>query len=206
MKTKRTVKYSLGAICAVMLLTNTTWAAPAADASEDVLDNIVITATKTEADTKDVPASVTVITADDIARANVKSVEDILRYQTGFAVKDMGGMKATKVSMRGMSQNGVLVMVDGVKTAGQIMTLFAALTVIDACPPHHKRINETIGCSTAEIAGSFEQQNGLALFCSCFCRRTAGKAAAENDDVKLILIVHGKNSFRIRKFLWYHYI
>lgn len=114
MKTKRSVKYSLGAVCAVMLLTTTTWAAPAADASEDVLDNIVITATKTEADVRDLPANVSVITAEDIARANVKSVEDILRYQTGFAVKDMGGMKATKVSMRGMSQNGVLVMVDGV--------------------------------------------------------------------------------------------
>ena len=114
MKTKRTVKYSLGAICAVMLLTNTAWASPAVDASEEVLDNIVITATKTEADVRDLPASVSVITAEDIARANVKSVEDILRHQTGFAVKDMGGMKATKVSMRGMSQNGVLVMVDGV--------------------------------------------------------------------------------------------
>ncbi len=114
MKTKRSIKYSLGAICAVLLLTNTTWAAPALEDGEDVLDNIVITATKTEADVRDVPASVTVITAEDIARANVKSVEDILRYQTGFAVKDMGGMKATKVSMRGMSQNGVLVMVDGV--------------------------------------------------------------------------------------------
>lgn len=114
MKTKRLAKYSLGAVCAVMLLTNTTWASPAVDANEDVLDNIVITATKTEADVRDLPASVTVITADDIERANVKSVEDILRYQAGFAVKDMGGMKATKVSMRGMSQNGVLVMVDGV--------------------------------------------------------------------------------------------
>ena len=103
MKTKRTVKYSLGAICAVMLLTNTAWASPAVDASEEVLDNIVITATKTEADVRDLPASVSVITAEDLARANVKSVEDILRYQTGFAVKDMGGMKATKVSMRGMS-------------------------------------------------------------------------------------------------------
>ena len=113
MKTKRLAKYSLGAVCAVMLLSNTAWASPA-ESSDDVLDSIVITATKTEAEVKDIPASVSVITADDIARANVKSVEDILRYQTGFAVKDMGGMKATKVSMRGMSQNGVLVMVDGV--------------------------------------------------------------------------------------------
>lgn len=106
-------KYSMGALCAVMLLTTTAWAMPT-EANDELLDSLVITATKTEADVRDLPASVTVITADDIARANVKSVEDILRYQTGFAVKDMGGMKATKVSMRGMSQNGVLVMVDGV--------------------------------------------------------------------------------------------
>ena len=114
MKTKRLAKYSLGAVCAVMLLTNTSWAAPAADANEDVLDNIVITATKTEADVRDLPANVTVITAEDIARANVKSVEDILRYQTGFFVRDMSGTQATKISMRGMNQSGVLVMVDGI--------------------------------------------------------------------------------------------
>lgn len=106
-------KYSLAAVCAVMMLTNTAWA-DAAQADDELLDSIVITATKTEADAQALPASVSVITAEDIERANVKSVEDILRYQTGFAVKDMGGMKATKVSMRGMSQNGVLVMVDGV--------------------------------------------------------------------------------------------
>lgn len=104
---------SIGAICAVMLLTNTAWAMMAQEESS-LLDSVVITATKTAEDVHDLPANVSVITADDIERANVKSVEDILRYQAGFAVKDMGGMKATKVSMRGMSQNGVLVMVDGV--------------------------------------------------------------------------------------------
>lgn len=102
----------IGALCAVMLLTNTAWAMMAKDS--DLLDSVVITATRTEEGVRDLPASVSVITADEIERANVKSIEDILRYQTGFAVKDMGGMKATKVSMRGMSQNGVLVMVDGV--------------------------------------------------------------------------------------------
>ena len=104
--------YSTAALCAVMMMTASAWAMPVAE--ENLLDSVVITATKTEANVRDLPASVSVITADDIARSNVKSVEDILRYQTGFAVKDMGGMKATKVSMRGMSQNGILVMVDGV--------------------------------------------------------------------------------------------
>ena len=109
---KKKMVYSTAALCAVMMMTASAWAMPVAE--ENLLDSVVITATKTEANVRDLPASVSVITADDIARSNVKSVEDILRYQTGFAVKDMGGMKATKVSMRGMSQNGILVMVDGV--------------------------------------------------------------------------------------------
>ena len=109
---KRMTTYSLAAICAVMLLTNSAWAAPTEE--EGLLDSIVITATKTEADVRDLPASVSVITAEDIERANVKSVEDILRYRTGFYVKDMSGTQGTKISMRGMSQSGVLVMVDGI--------------------------------------------------------------------------------------------
>ena len=78
------------------------------------LDEVVVTATKTAKKIKDVPASVSVITAEDLEKANVKTLDQALQYVPGMYVKESEGMRGTKISLRGMSQSQVLVLMDGV--------------------------------------------------------------------------------------------
>lgn len=115
MKKKRH-KLALMSALAGLLLT----AAPGyAEASEDNsnhfdLDTIVVTATKTEKSIKEVPASVSVITASDLAKANIKTLDQALHYVPGMYVKESQGMMGTKISLRGMTQSQVLVLMDGI--------------------------------------------------------------------------------------------
>lgn len=78
------------------------------------LDEVVVTATKTAKKIKDVPASVSVITAEDLEKANVKTLDQALHYIPGMYVKESEGMMGTKISLRGMSQSEVLVLMDGI--------------------------------------------------------------------------------------------
>lgn len=87
----------------------------AAEGSDPVFDleQVVVAATKSEKKIKDIPASVTVITAEELEKANVKTLDDALQYVPGVYIKGQRGMKATKISIRGFSQNRVLVLMDG---------------------------------------------------------------------------------------------
>ncbi len=61
------------------------------------------------------PASVSVITADEIARLGALSVADVLRILPEVRIKDSGGPGSfTSVSIRGSSSTQVLVLLDGV--------------------------------------------------------------------------------------------
>ncbi|WP_434130796.1 TonB-dependent receptor [Sporomusa sphaeroides] len=108
-------KLALMTALAGMLLTNSAvLAAPAEGTSEFELDTVVVTATKTEKSIKDVPASVSVITADDLAKANFKTLDQALHYVPGMYIKESQGMMGTKISLRGMTQSQVLVLMDGI--------------------------------------------------------------------------------------------
>ncbi|MEM5767534.1 MAG: TonB-dependent receptor plug domain-containing protein, partial [Bacillota bacterium] len=91
-----------------------------AQAEEEImsynLDTVVVTATRTEESIKDVPASVTVITAEDMAKMNVQTVDQALRVAAGVFVNRGKGLTATTaaVSLRGFSGQGqTLVLLDG---------------------------------------------------------------------------------------------
>lgn len=61
------------------------------------------------------PASVSVITAADLARLGVRTVGDALRFLPEVTVRDFGGLGAVQeVSIRGTSSPHVLVLIDGV--------------------------------------------------------------------------------------------
>ncbi len=97
-------------------------AALAADAA--ILDEIVVTATRTAQTADETLASVTVITRKDIERSQAQSVQDLLRGLPGVSVANSGGLgKATSVFLRGTESDHVLVLIDGVKvgsaTSGQ---------------------------------------------------------------------------------------
>lgn len=115
MKRKRHKLALMSALAGVLLTASPIYAATPEDNSQQFdLDTIVVTATKTAKNIKDVPASISVITADDLAKANIKTLDQALQYVPGMYVKESQGMMGTKISLRGMTQSQVLVLMDGI--------------------------------------------------------------------------------------------
>ena len=80
------------------------------------MEDVVITATKTEQEILDVPQHVTVITAEDIEKSGVRDVAQILNRQAGLTVEDYGSLGAVQsLRMRGSTTEQVLVLLDGVR-------------------------------------------------------------------------------------------
>lgn len=80
------------------------------------LDDIVVTATKTEKQVGDAPASVTVINAAAMERRNIETVDDALAELTGIFVKRSKGLMDSTAAVRSRGFNGdeyTLVLVDG---------------------------------------------------------------------------------------------
>lgn len=80
------------------------------------LDTVVVTATKVKQAIKDVPASVTVVTAKDIEKMNVKTVDEALRESAGVFASRSKGLTGTTaaVGLRGFSGSGeTMVLLDG---------------------------------------------------------------------------------------------
>jgi iron complex outermembrane receptor protein len=101
---------------------------PAADAARAAseepvysIGDVVVTATRTERSLEDVPASVTVITRDEIEKMPAQSADELLRNVAGVYVKHAVGLNTAgtynMVYMRGLggtSEARVLVLQDGV--------------------------------------------------------------------------------------------
>ena len=79
-------------------------------------DTIVVTANRLATPTGQVGSSVTVITADQIARSQATMVTEVLRTVPGISVVQAGGSgQQTSIFMRGANSEHVLVMIDGVE-------------------------------------------------------------------------------------------
>jgi iron complex outermembrane recepter protein len=94
-------------------------AATSSEASEPVLKSVVVTATRSDLDIADAPAAVSVITRQDINNRNVSRITDALqkvpslylgRGENGQNNSTEGGF-----SLRGMSTNRTLVLLDGLQ-------------------------------------------------------------------------------------------
>jgi iron complex outermembrane receptor protein len=81
------------------------------------LPEVVVTATRTVQKTERVPASITVITHEDIKNSNAGSITDLLISGEGIVVRNlMGNGKNAQVDLRGYGETGpynTLVLVDG---------------------------------------------------------------------------------------------
>lgn len=88
----------------------------AASQSVEVLQPLMIEATRENLPLKDLPTSASVITRKDIEEKNYINVEDMLREELGLDVVQSGSLGAnTTVFMRGAGSSSTLVMVDGVQ-------------------------------------------------------------------------------------------
>ncbi|MGH6648134.1 TonB-dependent receptor domain-containing protein [Aquabacterium sp.] len=101
-------------VMAVALLSGElAWAQPA---TKDVLDPVVVTATRTPLPVSQVVADVTVITREEIERQAAGTVVDLLSRVGGFQVARNGGPGAdANVYLRGGETRHIAVLVDGVR-------------------------------------------------------------------------------------------
>ncbi|MGO9935769.1 MAG: TonB-dependent receptor plug domain-containing protein [Steroidobacteraceae bacterium] len=92
-------------------------AAPAAanSAGDEELETLVVTATRIPTPEIDVASSITVITADDIAARQIRTLSDLLKDVPGLNLVQTGGPGGqTSVFMRGTNSNHTKVLVDGI--------------------------------------------------------------------------------------------
>ncbi|MDR4504355.1 MAG: TonB-dependent receptor [Candidatus Scalindua sp.] len=82
----------------------------------DDIQEIVVTATRTETPTSQLIDSVTTITEKQIEQQKARTVFETLRSVPGLSIQKSGGIgRTTSVSLRGSSADQVLVMIDGVQ-------------------------------------------------------------------------------------------
>lgn len=93
-----------------------------ADAEQDTaaetprLREISVTATRTERAADDVPATVNTIDAQGMERGLVRDIRDLVRYEPGIsAPNDPDRFGATGFNIRGLTENRVVLQVDGVR-------------------------------------------------------------------------------------------
>lgn len=82
---------------------------------EAKLEEIVVTATKTERKVEDLPVSVEVVTKDEIKNLNVETIQDAVKSLSGVSTKGAKGIAELypSISLRGMSGDRILILVDG---------------------------------------------------------------------------------------------
>jgi len=103
--------------CALVLLCSWTYLF----AQEEVLElgEVVVTATRTEKEVKDVPASVTIIQPEEIsASSSSDNVTDLVKSAVGVDSQNMGGLASlivpTSLNLRGLwGPSSTLLLVDG---------------------------------------------------------------------------------------------
>ncbi len=84
---------------------------------EKHLEQIIVTATRTEKDLDAAPGSVSVVTKNDIEKMNVVTFDDALKATPGVVLSRGKGMmdQMSSITLRGLpGQNRTLIMVDGV--------------------------------------------------------------------------------------------
>ncbi len=91
-----------------------------AQAERYTLDPVTAVATRYERPLTTTPASVTVLTAEDLVPYTAQPLEDILAKRAGVAVARSGGPgQQTSIFLRGTESDSMLVLVDGIKLNGE---------------------------------------------------------------------------------------
>ena len=112
---KNTIKLS---VTAAAVLTAASSFAQEQQGIVHTLDEVVVTATKTERELKEIPTNMVVVTEKDIERIQPTDAMDLLRHVPGLVLDGMGGSKASfYAGARGIqpSSRGMLLMMDGIE-------------------------------------------------------------------------------------------
>lgn len=104
--------------CIVLLLLLVPFTGLAEENENIVLDEIVVTATRTDREIKDVATNITVLTQDDIKQYQPANITDLLNHVPGLVINGMGSIMSTVYAgSRGISPSsrGLLLMIDGIE-------------------------------------------------------------------------------------------
>lgn len=111
---KKTVVSLLALVAATPAFAQSNPSMPSKDADSD---DIVVTGSRSGDGNavKDIPASITLLTAADMQERQTRIVSDVLRDVPGVAVNRQAGL--TQIRVRGTEGNHVLVLIDGIKAS-----------------------------------------------------------------------------------------
>ncbi len=100
----------------LLLLASTQGAAETAGDSAQRIEEITVTAHRSETTLKEIPASVALITEEEIRRLQPNTLGDLFRYEPGVLVENSGGRHGdANINVRGIGGNRVLIVKDGVR-------------------------------------------------------------------------------------------
>src|SRR3990170_1760791 len=108
-------------ICQLIIMSHIT-AVWAEEESVKVKD-VVITATKTEVEIEDVPASVEVITKEEIKAKGAEKLRDIIGFATGIYKEPYFAREDSSVGIRGFKPEQTLILIDGRRLTGEVSLL-----------------------------------------------------------------------------------
>ena len=102
------------------------------EAAEKIVQSrdVVVSATRTEQEIKETPASVEVITREDIENLGADSVVSALKLAANLDITK-AGMTGNKVSIRGMNTSQTLILIDGRRMSGEDTSVTANFYELD---------------------------------------------------------------------------
>jgi outer membrane receptor for ferrienterochelin and colicins len=83
-------------------------------------EEVVVTATRTGSPVEDIPASVEVITEEELEAKGAEKLSDALKLATGISLTNIIGREEAGVSIRGFKTDQVLILVDGRRLSGDM--------------------------------------------------------------------------------------
>lgn len=142
-----------------------------ADGSAVTTKDVVVTATRTEADVKMVPNTVEVITADDIEKLGATDVYSALRLADNVQIMNIGTGFGHRISMRGMSSDSTLILINGQRTAIEDTETTQNLLTLDRINVHNiERIEIVRGAASAQYGS-----DALAGVLNIITKKSTGK-------------------------------
>ncbi len=127
------------------------------------LDEIVVTATKYETSIKDVPASMTVITGEELAAQNLPNgdIADALRSISGITLRRAYAPFPGYINIRGATSNGTVVLING--TVVLINGVPTNWEITQAIPPENVERVEIMRGPASALYGANATGQGLDL-------------------------------------------
>ena len=77
------------------------------------LNDVIVTATRSEINTADAPGSVTVISREDIKKKDSDNILELIRATPGVTIRGVGSGGRKSINIRGMESKHTLILIDG---------------------------------------------------------------------------------------------